>query len=96
MSNLTDALIAAKLIGAQGGGSGGGSGGGETTTPLIVKIDWDDNLGPDGGYFADHTYNEVRDAIDNGQIVIGIAFGFYALTEDVRGAVPRTFRFQEV
>lgn len=26
MSNLTDALIAAKLIGAQGGGSGGGSG----------------------------------------------------------------------
>lgn len=64
----------------------GGSGGGETTTPLIVKIDWDDNLGPDGGYFADHTYNEVRDAIDNGQIVIGTAFGFYALTEDARGA----------
>ena len=40
MSNLTDALIAAKLIGAQGGGSGGGSGdtpsGGGYTVPEIV------------------------------------------------------------
>lgn len=32
MSNLTDALIAAKLVGAQGGGSGGGSGLPEITT----------------------------------------------------------------
>ena len=42
MSNLTDALIAAKLIGTQGGGSGGGSGlpeieMTESTTPLIAS-----------------------------------------------------------
>lgn len=35
MSSLTDALIAAKLIGAQGGGSGGGSGLPEITTEAV-------------------------------------------------------------
>ena len=39
MSNLTDALIAAKLMGAQGGGSGGGSGSGGGT--LIIHFDDD-------------------------------------------------------
>lgn len=39
MSNLTDALIAAKLIGAQGGGSGGGSGLPEIRTETVTIVE---------------------------------------------------------
>ena len=56
MSNLTDAIIAAKLIGAQGGGSGGGSGLPEITpgsqTVVFAEQSVSFSEGQDGLYSA--------------------------------------------
>lgn len=52
MSNLTDALIAAKLIGAQGGGSGGGSGLPEITTePVEILAEQNVNFSDQDGMY---------------------------------------------
>lgn len=51
MSNLTDALIAAKLIGAQGGGSGGGSG-------LPAPVQWDEVIAP-----TEYSFSEAQPGI---------------------------------
>ena len=53
MSNLTDALIAVKLIGAQGGGSGGG-----------LYIDYSAGMPS-----INATYNDIVNAISNGHSV---------------------------
>lgn len=60
MSNLTDALIAAKLVGGSGG-SGGGSGSGGGT--LIIHFD--DNTG-----VCDTTWQDIYDALASGKSVI--------------------------
>ena len=63
MSNLTDALIAAKLIGAQGGGSGGGG-------VLYFKSIYDEAT--DSSFLSDAngnpvSYEIVKAAIDAGR-----------------------------
>ena len=69
MSNLTDALIAAKLIGAQGGGSGGGSGSGIMHIHN-VDAEYDETTGDEiTPSHLSATYSEIASAIESDMLV---------------------------
>lgn len=75
MSNLTDALIAAKLVGGSGG-SGGGSG--SASSPLEVAI----STRKGGSYSCDKTYAEILEAFDaNTPIDATVFTGTYVLSK---------------
>lgn len=74
MSNLTDALIAAKLVGGSGGSGGGG---GSESSSLKVTIS-----ASKAGYTCDKTYAEILAAFDaNTPIDATVFAGAYVLSK---------------
>lgn len=66
MSNLTDALIAAKLMGNGGGGGGGGQAEGLFVAKIVSATPEDDYI----NLTFDKTYAEIEAAINQGNAVI--------------------------
>ena len=64
MSNLTDALIAAKLVGGSGG-SGGGSGSGDNV--FVAHLDYNEAI---DDYVLDKSYTEFAEAWQGGKAIL--------------------------
>lgn len=91
MSNLTDALIAAKLMGNGGGGGGGGS----SDNVLVAHFDYNETI---DNYVLDKSYTEFAEAWQGGKAILIVShdYGVGHVTEWTPGTQPMRFIFSAI